>query len=202
PAQLADISLPGQPNSLVWSRDGAYLAGGTWDTLGAEGTARGPSEVYVVNVAKASVEKTLKVDNWVSGLAFSPDGKWLAVVTRQAVGGDNLPPAELVLYEVPAFTMKFQAKAGSEGGFVDLVWAEDSKTLYALDDPQGVKTQAAVRRWEVPGFTEQAAIRTPQSYVYEAIAVAPDGGTLAGVDATQVTGTPPDLLVDNTGGDH
>jgi WD40 repeat protein len=202
PPQLADISLPGQPNSLVWSRDGAYIAGGTWDTLGAEGTARGPSEVYVVNVANASVSKTLKLGNWVSGLAFSPDGKWLAVTTRQAVGGDNPPPAELVLYEVPAFTVQFQAKAGSEGGFVDLAWAEDSKTLYALDDPQGVKTQAAVRRWEVPGFAEQPTIRTPQSYAYEAIAVAPDGGTLAVVDATEVAGTHLIRLFDTRSGDE
>src|SRR5207249_463677 len=36
-----------------------------------------------------------------------------------------------------------------------------------------------IRRWAVPAFTEQPAIRTPQSGRYEALAVSPDGNTLA-----------------------
>ena len=45
PTQLASVSVPGPPNSLAWSADGSYLAGGTWG-LAATGET-GPGEVYV-----------------------------------------------------------------------------------------------------------------------------------------------------------
>jgi hypothetical protein len=68
-----------------------------------------------------------------------------------------------------------------------LAWAADSKALYAIEDPEPrPKAQkAAVRRWAVPAFAEQPAITAPQVYRYEAIAVSPDGGTLAVADVGQ-----------------
>src|SRR5690242_15105093 len=72
PTQLASVSVPSVPNSLAWSADGTYLTAGT----------RG-GDVVIVDVAKASVTTTLRVAGSVQGLAFSPDGKWLAVATRQ-----------------------------------------------------------------------------------------------------------------------
>jgi WD domain, G-beta repeat/WD40-like Beta Propeller Repeat len=173
PTQLASISVPGRPNSLAWSADGSYLAAGTF----------GPGEVYVADVAKASVLTTLKTKSWVEGLAFSPDGKWLAVAARPSVpaGGAPAEPAELVVFDVPAFTARLTAKAGSpENGFIDLAWAADSKSLCAIDGPVfNAQGKAEVRRWDMPAFTEQPVVRALQLKGDAALAVSPDGHTLA-----------------------
>jgi WD40 repeat protein len=172
PAQLASVPVPVQPNSLAWSADGGYLAAGTaTDELGS-------GEVFVVDVAKASVAATLKATGWVQGLAFSPDGKWLAVANRQSAP-PGPAPAELVVFDVPAFTPKLTARAGgAETGFIDLAWAADSKALHAIEGPADfVEGKPEIRRWNVPAFTEQPAIRVPQTL--RGLAVSPDGRTLA-----------------------
>jgi WD40 repeat protein len=181
PTQLASVSVPHGPNSLAWSADGAYLAAGAWGWNPA-GEETGPSEVFVVDVAKASVTTTLKATGMVQGLAFSPDGKWLAVATRQNITY-GAAPAVLVVFDVPAFTAKFTAKAiGPENGFIDLAWAADSKALHAIEGPADSGGKSEVRRWDVPAFTEQPAIRVPQTI--RALAVSPDGRTLAVAEKT------------------
>jgi WD40 repeat protein len=180
PTQLASVSVPGQPNSLAWSADGSYLAAGTWGTAAGEPSS---GEVFVVDVAKASVTATLKATGWVEGLAFSPDGKWLAVATRQSIP-PGTAPAELVVFDIPAFTPKLTAKAGgSEARFFDLAWAADSKALLAIDGPADfVEGNPEIRRWNVPALTEQPAIRVPQTI--RALAVSADGRTLAVAEKT------------------
>jgi WD40 repeat protein len=175
PTQLASVSLPQPANSLVWSADSAYLAAGTWSA--------GPSDVYVVDAGKASVMHTVKVTGWVESLAFSPDGKYVAVGARQAVPV-AAESAELVVFEIPAFTPKFTAKAGGpENGFLDLAWAPDGKALYAVDGPaSGGADKGQVRRWAVPDFKEQPTIKTPQLGSYKSVAASPDGNTLAVAD--------------------
>jgi WD40 repeat protein len=174
PTQLASVSVPSRPNSLAWSADGRYLAAGT---LATEET---PGEVYIVDVAKASLLDTLGAKSWVEGLAFSPDGKWLA-----AAAGPSTPasgtPAELVVFDVPAFTARFTAKAGSaENGFIDLAWAADSKSLFAIDGPvSNAQGKAAVRRWDMATFTDPPVVRALQLKGDAALAVSPDGHTLA-----------------------
>src|SRR5262245_41424008 len=79
---LAVIDLPAQPLALAWSPDGAYLAGGVWGGLpphtdGAED--RGA--VYLIDVTGKSRAATLDLRNYARVIAFSPDGKWLAVGT-------------------------------------------------------------------------------------------------------------------------
>ena len=83
PTRLASVAVPHQPSALEWSADGAYLAGAAWGWWPA-GEESGPSEVYVVDVAKASVAATLKVTGRAQALAFSPDGRWLAVAAARA----------------------------------------------------------------------------------------------------------------------
>jgi DNA-binding beta-propeller fold protein YncE len=175
PTQLASVSVPSRPSSLAWSADRAYLAAGT-----------GGGDVFIVDVAKASVTSKFKVAGWVQALAFSPDGQWLTVATRQP-GPAGAATAELVVFDAPAFTPRFTAKTNRGDGFSDLAWAADSKALYAIEDPEPrpKEQKAAVRRWAVPAFAEQSAITAPQVYRYEAIAVSPDGGTLAVADVGQ-----------------
>src|SRR5438874_1793796 len=71
PTRLASVPVPGQPSSLAWSVDGRYLAAGTSGISAGEAA---PYEVYVVDVATATVLKTLKPTTAVAGLAFAPDG--------------------------------------------------------------------------------------------------------------------------------
>ena len=189
PTQLASVSVPAPPNSLAWSPDASYLAAGSWGS--ATGEAR-PCEVYVVDVAKASVLTTLEANSPVEGLAFSSDGKWLAVASRPATQ-PSAPPgtahAELVVFDVPAFTARFTAKAGSpNSGFIDLAWAADSKSLYAIDGPADFAPgKPEVRRWAVPAFSEhEHPIRATQTTAYTALAVSPDGRTLAVVERIEV----------------
>jgi WD40 repeat protein len=138
-----------------------------------------------VDVGKSSVVATLRATSWVEGLAFSPDGKWLAVASRPSVPG-GAAPAELVVFDVPGFAARFTAKADShENGFIDLAWAADSKSLHAIDGPlDNAQGKAEVRRWDVPAFTQQPAIPVPQTVRYSALAASPDGRTLAVAEAT------------------
>jgi WD40 repeat protein len=146
--------------------------------------------VFVVDVAKASVARTLKATGWIQGLAFSPDGQWLAVVTTRTNPVTDPPAteatAELVVLDVPSFTTRFTARAGGpRSSFLDLAWASDGKTLYAIDsrevrvDRTTNSEEATVRRWAMPTFTEQSAIRGMKARRYKALAVSPDGRALA-----------------------
>jgi WD40 repeat protein len=175
PTELVRISGPHGGTALTWSPDGAYLAAA--------------KEVYVVDDGKASLANTLGVTDAVHALAFSPDGKWLAVATGDPEwlsikAGDP----KLVVFDVPAFTAKFATKPNTpNSSFRDVAWAPDSKVLYAVDRKYvGEKADDflhnEVRRWSVPGFAEQAAIRSPQTDGYSALAVSPDGRTLAVAD--------------------
>jgi len=128
PTELANISVPSRPFALAWSADGAYLAAGT--------TFSDPSEIFVVDVAKASVTHTLKVAGWVEALAFAPDGKWLAVGTSPPIRDAGEAAADLVVFDIPVFTAKFTVKGSKpKSGFLDLAWAADGKTLCAIEGP-------------------------------------------------------------------
>lgn len=178
PQQLGRIPLPSPngPSSLVWSADGHYLAGGTWGRATGE-TA--PGEVYVIDVAQASLVTTLKTKSWVEGLAFSPDRKWLAVATRPSIPAGTTP--ELIVFDVPAFAPQFTAKAGgTETGFVDLAWSPNSQSLHAIEGPvDNAQGKAKLRRWDMPAFAEQPENRAPQFDRSVALAASPDGGALA-----------------------
>lgn len=188
PTQLASVSVSGLPNSLAWSADGRYLAAGTWGSTVGEAVS---FEVYVVDVDKASVLTKLKAKSGVEGLAFSPDGKWLAVAARPFIPAGEMPSAlsELVVFDVPAFTARFTAKVGRpENGFIDLAWAADSKSLHAIDGPIDYSPgKPEVRHWAVAAFTEHKPPIRTQSTAYTALAVSPDGRTLAVVERVNVT---------------
>jgi WD40 repeat protein len=181
PNQLTEVSVPHRPSCLTWSTDGLYLAAGAWgwQPVGEKATT---SEILVVDVGRAAVKTTLKASASVSGLAFSPDGKWLVVGTSpESYSGDA--PAELVVFDVPAFTRKHTAKPSrAKVGFIDFAWSADGKTLCAIEGSIPGDEKNQVRRWTVPEFTEQPAIRTPQTGKYRSLAVSSDGSTLVVAD--------------------
>ncbi len=182
PNQLTKVPVPHSPNCLNWSPDGVYLAAGAWGWGPLEEKST-TSEIAVVTVARASVATTLEVAAKVNGLAFSPDGKWLVVGTGPSLPYSGDAPGELVVFDVPAFTRKHTAKlSGTKGGFTDFAWCADGKTLCAIEGSALGREKNRIRRWTLPGFTEQPAIRTPQTGQYRALALSPDGGTLAVAD--------------------
>jgi WD40 repeat protein len=178
PGGLARVSLPHPANSLTWSADGKYLAAGSWGSAPADGKA-GPSEVYVADVARASVASTLTATGVVQGLAFAPDGTWL-VVSTAPFKPFGAGPGVLTVFEIPAGTARFTAKPGDpENGFFDLAWAPDGTALYAIEGSAEPGGKAKVRRWDLPTFAEQPAVDSPQTNRYTALAVSPDRRTLA-----------------------
>jgi WD40 repeat protein len=184
--QLASVPVSEEPSCLAWSSDGSYLAAGTTKNLHNGGMV-GPGKVFIVDVGKKAIPATLNTAGGVTGLAFSPDGKWLAVATMDFGGGKK--EAELVVFAVPEFTAKLTAKAivvPDFHFFVDLAWGADSKSVYAIDSQTIVTEKSAVRRWTVPEFVERPAI--PVEAGKSALAVAPDGLTLAIVSARGFTG--------------
>jgi dipeptidyl aminopeptidase/acylaminoacyl peptidase len=91
PTRLASVSVPSEPSSLAWSADGSYLAAGSWGSSSGE---PGSSEVFIVDVSEEAIAATLEATGSVEGLAFSPDGKWLAVASgkRPALLTDGKSP--------------------------------------------------------------------------------------------------------------
>jgi hypothetical protein len=82
PKPLAKVAVPHHLSAMAWSADGVYIAACAWGWWAA-GEKASPSEIYVIDVGRASATTTLKIPASFPGpaLAFSPDGKWLAVGT-------------------------------------------------------------------------------------------------------------------------
>jgi WD40 repeat protein len=181
PTALASIAVPGgEATALAWAPDGSHLAVGTgFRSMGFEsvGPQGGPAKVFVVDVRKQAVVRTLETPGCVEGLAFSPDGKWLAVSAE----------AELVVFAVPEYAAKLKTKSDyPRGRFGGISWAPDSKSLYSIDmDTDKPQPPARIRRWAAPDFAERPAIKFAHLSAAHgedvALAVSPDGRTLATV---------------------
>src|SRR5262245_15483326 len=159
---VSKVSVPHRPDCFAWSADGAYLAAAAWGWGPVEEKSVA-SEVTVVEVGRASVAGAFKVSAAVNAMAFSPDGKWLAVGTgtNNYTGG---AACELAVFDVPALTRKFTAKpSDARLSFIDVAWSADAKALCTIEGTLRDTDKCLVRRWAMPAFTEQLAIRTPQS---------------------------------------
>ena len=226
-SKLASIVVAAEPSVLAWSPDGRYLAAGTMNSsrtryadIHAVGgkMPEGPGKVFIVDIGKESVIRTIETDLGVTGLAFSPDSRWLAAATRDFGGGKTewekmaiaardighgKTEAELVVFDVGGFppgdevlfgnkvapTYKAKSGGAKPGYFQDLAWRADSKSLHAID--HGPDQGAKVRRWTIPDFVEQPAISIESGQI-DALAAAPDGRTVAIVqhEGTPNTATP------------
>ena len=182
--KLASIVVAAEPSALAWSPDGSYLAVGTMNSsrtryggIHAVGgnEPEGPGKVFIVDIGTESVTATIETVLGVTALAFSPDGRWLSVATRDF--GAGKAEAELVVFAVPEFAPRHRAKSSGAkpGYFQDLAWGADSKSLHAID--HGPEKGANVRRWTVPEFVEQRAISIDSGQI-DALAAAPDGLTV------------------------
>lgn len=193
------ISLPGQPQVLAFSPNGQWLAGGTWGGLPPHtGPAQDAAAVYLIDPDAKSVAATLELANYVQAVAFSPDGKLLAVATAPPVTAlpANRPPGELLVCEVPGLAVKHRATAAAKAGFWDVAWAGDGPAVYAVEGLNDYLSTNTVRGWTMPGWAERPAITQPQTLCYSAVAVGPDGKTVAVTDMTGQVGSPVVRLFD------
>lgn len=190
PTPLAKVSLPKKVHMLAWSEDGKYIAAaGSAGSYGPVGDMPRSSEVFIVDIGKEAIAAKLQTLSLVKVLAFSPDGKYLAVAAESWGADQKVIAAELVVFEVASFTAKFTAQAiVPRNAFTDLAWSADSKVLHAVDGQEARNDKQVFRRWDIDTFTEQPAIKIdkPQNVSYKALAASPDGLTIAIAEQTEI----------------
>ncbi|MFO0850217.1 MAG: hypothetical protein U0871_16920 [Gemmataceae bacterium] len=203
PPDRVVVSLSGQPQTLAFSPDGRWLAGGTWGGLPPHtGPAQDAAAVYLIDPDAKSVTATLELKNYVQAIAFSPDGKLLAVATAPPVTAipTARPPGELVVCEVPGLAVKHRATAAVKAGFWDVAWAGNGSAVYTVEGLTDYLSTNTVRGWAAPGWAERPAITQPQTLCFSAVAVSPDGKTVAVTDMTSQVGSPVVRLFDTASG--
>jgi WD40 repeat protein/serine/threonine protein kinase len=141
----------GGVNDLAFHRDGRHLA-----VAGS-----GVVEIWDV-VARTKVRELRGHSRWIYGVAYSPDGKWLAtggwdrtIKLRDATTGEE----RLTIF-------------GHEGFVLDLAFSPDSRALATTSEDR------SVRLWEVPTGRQIGVFHGHSDFV-QAVAFSPDGRELA-----------------------
>ncbi|MBY0524758.1 MAG: sigma-70 family RNA polymerase sigma factor [Gemmataceae bacterium] len=149
-------------HGLSFSRDGKFLVGVNqkdhtacvWDLAKRQETV----------VARA-------VQGGISGIALSPDGKWLATVSSGVSSGGQREDGLVRVYEVSGGKEVFTL-AGSERGLLRVAFSPDGKQVAAGGH------DALVRVWDVASRKEIFAFSGHTRQI-ECLAFSPDGQRLA-----------------------
>ena len=141
----------GGVNDLAFHRDGRHLA------------VAGSEIVEVWDVAgHTKVHELRGHSKWVYGVAYSPDGKWLAT------GGWD---RTIKLWDAATGEERLTI-FGHEGFVLDLAFSPDSRSLASTSEDR------SVRLWEVPTGRPIGVFHGHTDFV-QAVAFAPDGRELA-----------------------
>jgi WD40 repeat protein len=138
--------------SLAFSADSKLLISGE------------PFRVRLWDLKARKVRRTFSTfQNWVRGVALSPDGKLLAA-------GSNYPNSGLLrVWEVDSG----KELLSRDGPYVNSVaFTPDGKTL--------VSAGMGISAWEVGAWKQRQPQFAPSSQISPAVAISPDGRTLAG----------------------
>lgn len=148
------------PNALSFSPDGKLLAilAPKWREIQGDVPIVNPPldlpQLTVYDVATGAKAFTLNLTRWPRSLAFSPDGKQLAVGLGGPVQAapDKLPPTELVIYAVPGFAESSRSSPGADFQPDRLMFNPDGTLLFAFrtDD---IGAPQSVSAWRFPEMT-------------------------------------------------
>lgn len=141
----------GGVNDLAFHLDGRRLAVAGWKVV----------EVWDVR-AHRKIHELRGHTNWVYGVAFSPDGKWLAT------GGGDGP---IKLWDADTGVERLTI-SGHEGAVLDLAFSPDGQSLVSTG------TDRSVRLWEVSTGRRIGVFHGHTDFV-PAVAFSPDGRELA-----------------------
>jgi WD40 repeat protein len=191
---------PGSAYDLAVSPDGALLAA----TLnGAEEGEKGYHGVKAWDLAtgKQAWEVAAMEPEFMTAVAFAPDGQALAIggalsirVEERGVVGYR-SEGRLWCYGTASRQLLWQAADESNGTYNALAFTPDGTGVltgssgpirdYQINGARGQKVTSELRRWDAA--TGKPVWRTEAELGgMHALAVAPDGGTIAGADHEQV----------------
>lgn len=180
PKEVARWKVPEGARCLAFSPDGKHLAVGCGvPHLTAGADWEGAVEVYDLAADKQLARLTFS--RWVRAVAFSPDGKYLAVGTGikefdvvAPPPGYGDKPGELVVYATGDYTEAFRHTAKAAPGAVrGVAFAPKGQAVYAVV-PTGPRSDEA-RAWAVPGFKELWVAAKPQEREYADLVADPGG---------------------------
>jgi WD40 repeat protein len=137
----------GGVNKVAFHRDDRHLA-----VAGSEVV-----EVWDI-VPRARVHELRGHSNWICGVAFSPDGKWLAT------GGWD---RTIKLWDASSGASQLTIYA-HDGFVLDLAFSPDSRSLASASEDR------SIRLWEIPSGRQIGVFHGHTDFV-QALAFAPDG---------------------------
>ncbi len=129
-AAAPDCTAQGRADDPAWSPDGRTVALlGSPESIGIEGQSRldAPWSVYLIDVASLRVTKVLGDLGGAAGLAWSPDGRWLAFTGEVRGRGGGLWLLSLA-------TRALHLVGSREGALSAPTWSPDETRLAAVED--------------------------------------------------------------------
>ncbi len=180
-------SLPTAANdfapSVAFSPDGNTLAiGGTNYTETPTGpTYKGVLELWNVSTGKRIASLPTAANGIVKSVAFSPNGRRLAIGGANSIPG-LVPSPVLEMWNVSTATLiTSQTRSDPGGGYTSVVFSPDGATL-------GVGGfGGTLEIWDVGRAVRTASIKTAADGAVYAVAFSPDGRTLAAGGALRAT---------------
>ena len=179
-------TYPGSlPADLAFSPDGTKLAVLTpvWREIDAAAVTPNPPtdppQLTVYDVTNQSKVFSATLTRWPRAVAFSPNGKHLAIGLGSSVTKvENDPKAELVIYSVPDFAETYRGRPGPACHPDRLEFSPDSKLLFAFrtDDLGGAQS---VSVWQFPALTAGPDLKVVMTHP-ECATVTRDGTIIVG----------------------
>ncbi|HZL88898.1 MAG TPA: protein kinase [Pirellulaceae bacterium] len=161
----------------VFSPDGEKLATSSGSLPGAGRREGGEVKVWDAKTGK-ELFHFADLSHWANGLAFSPDGKYLAAGIGSLYAIAPAQPGEVRVWDVSSGNLVLTL-TGHTFWVTDVAFSSDSKHLASASADQ------TVRVWEIPEGREVLTLRGHTGWV-RSVAFSPDGQTLASAGDDQV----------------